>query len=117
MYARWAMGLMLHLATVSFVCVAGSLDAAAARPCTREYRPVCGLSDRGGRSTYGNACMARAAGAKILHNGECFSGPVCILLYDPVCARDAKGRLRDFGSLCEAEAANAAFVRKGTCKP
>jgi hypothetical protein len=38
--------------------------------CTFEYAPVCGES-RGQRETYGNACMARAESARIVHDGEC----------------------------------------------
>src|SRR5690606_35787620 len=38
--------------------------------CTREYAPVC--AQRGGeRRSFGNACMARADGYRILNDGEC----------------------------------------------
>ena len=91
-------------------------DAAAAKACTKEYAPVCALKRGGERVTYPNACQARAAGAKILHTGECIGGPLCIMLYDPVCARSPGGALRTYPSLCEAENANAVFVRPGPCK-
>lgn len=40
------------------------------RFCTREYRPVCAVR-RGVERTYGNACEADNAGARILFAGEC----------------------------------------------
>jgi hypothetical protein len=35
--------------------------------CTKEYRPVCGCNDQ----TYGNPCMARAAGQSVQRVGTC----------------------------------------------
>ncbi len=42
--------------------------------CTREYRPVCGVRD-GERNTYSNACEARRARARIVHQGQCRNRP------------------------------------------
>jgi hypothetical protein len=116
MYRRLSMAVILGFAAIAVLAFAGSDKAAAAKACTKEYVPVCGLSRSGEHITYGNACQARAARAKILHKGECIGGPFCILMYDPVCARDPRGILRTYPSLCAAENANAVFIRKGACK-
>lgn len=38
--------------------------------CTREYMPVCGEKRRQ-RQTFGNACMAKADGYRVISQGEC----------------------------------------------
>ncbi len=35
--------------------------------CTKQYDPVCGCNNK----TYGNACMAGAAGVRVVAKGEC----------------------------------------------
>lgn len=37
--------------------------------CTMQYDPVCGCNNK----TYGNACLAGAAGIRIIAQGECTS--------------------------------------------
>lgn len=41
--------------------------------CTQQYDPVCG-ERRGDRQTFGNACMARADGYRVISSGECRRG-------------------------------------------
>lgn len=102
------------------------LPPEAGRPaaCTFEYAPVCG-ERRGQRATYGNACMARAEGARIVHDGECRGGSAgprppggpqqaCTREYQPVCAV-RRGERRTFGNACEAEAADHRIVHGGAC--
>lgn len=91
------------------------------RFCTREYAPVCGRDGRDSR-TFGNACEARAAGYRIVREGECRreqpepeEQQFCTRQYDPVCARRG-GDMRTFGNSCEADAAGYRVVRAGECR-
>ncbi|WP_343036169.1 Kazal-type serine protease inhibitor domain-containing protein [Chelativorans alearense] len=94
--------------------------------CTFEYAPVCG-ERRGRRETYGNACMARAEGAQIVHGGECRSegaGPLppsgptqaCTREYQPVCAVKRGEERQSFPNACVAEAERARIIHEGECR-
>lgn len=87
--------------------------------CPKVFRPVCG--QRGvQRRTYGNACMATSAGARIIARGPC--QPVrprpqfCTREYRPVCAR-VRGRVtRTFPNACEARRAGGRIIHRGVCR-
>jgi hypothetical protein len=86
--------------------------------CTREYAPVCGR--RGGRErTFSNACMADAAGFRVVGYGECsrFGGDeprFCTREYRPVCAV-RRGVTRTFPNACEARSADYRIIDRGPC--
>ena len=87
--------------------------------CTREYAPVCG--QRGNdRQTFGNACLARADGYRIVSQGECRRGGrpepvVCTMDYRPVCAQRGGDR-RTFSNSCMAGADGYRVVHDGECR-
>ena len=92
----------------------------SAQACTREYRPVC-AARRGGRPrTFSNPCVARNAGARIIHRGACRGGQqaspsVCTMEHRPVCARTRHGRHQTFSNACLARNAGARVVHRGAC--
>lgn len=86
--------------------------------CTREYNPVCARSGDD-RRTFSNACMADAAGYRVIRRGECRrDGPpppqACTREYRPVCAA-RRGDVRTFPNACEARAADYRIVERGPC--
>lgn len=50
---------------ISESCIDSSLIKA--KPCTRDYRPVCGCNGQ----TYSNACVAESNGVKSYTSGKC----------------------------------------------
>lgn len=114
--------------------------------CTKEYNPVCAAETSiepcttlpcpvMHHKTFGNPCMARAAKARIVQEGECgklegtpvtqFEG-ACPAVHDPVCGKD-EGQIacitqpcpthqyQTFGNGCEASLARAAVVLDDQC--
>ncbi len=86
--------------------------------CTREYAPVCGERGRD-RQTFGNSCIARSEGFRVVGNGPCQrdgGSPIaCTQEYDPVCARRGND-VRTFGNACTARAENYRVVSEGECR-
>jgi len=114
--------------------------------CTKEYNPVCAAETVNEpcttlpcpavrHTTFGNPCMARAAKAPVIHEGECgkLEGtPVtnlegaCPAVHGPVCGKD-EGQIacitapcpthqyKTFGNSCEAGLALAAVVKDEEC--
>ena len=98
--------------------------------CTREYSPVC--AERfGERETFSNACLAEAAGYRILRGGECRRQDprpgkperpdrperphtMCQRNYDPVCARRGND-IRTFDNSCGATALDYRIIHQGPC--
>jgi hypothetical protein len=81
--------------------------------CTFQYQPVCAVARKRTLVTYGNACDARNARARIVSDGAC--NDACPHIYKPVCTRDAKGARRTFANACTAKAAKAAVIHRGRC--
>ncbi len=81
--------------------------------CTFQYQPVCAVARKRTLVTYGNACAAKAVGARIVADGAC--NDACSHLYKPVCARVAKGARKTFANECTAKAAKAEIIRRGRC--
>jgi hypothetical protein len=81
--------------------------------CTFQYQPVCAVSRKRTLITYGNACDARNARARIVSDGAC--NDACPQIYKPVCARDAKGARRTFANACTAKAAAVELIHRGRC--
>lgn len=87
--------------------------------CTREYAPVC-AERRGDRQTFGNSCVARSEGFRVVHPGECRAEQrpwerACTREYRPVCA-ERRGDRQSFNNPCEAESNGYRIIRDGECR-
>src|SRR4029077_18010548 len=60
-YCAYTEGLLCGAADASATCEARPIG------CPKDLNPVCGCDGK----DYGNACMAAAAGAGVLHSGNC----------------------------------------------
>ena len=109
-----------HFALLSGALIAGlwlaapAPAAAATKICPAIEAPVCAVTRTGARETFGNACLAQRAHARVLHSGRCI-GPICIS-FKQVCARVPGHRPQTFSSICTAEQANATVLHDGPCK-
>jgi hypothetical protein len=101
------------------VCFAGGSARAQYQPvirpgvCSFQYQPVCAVSRKRTLITYGNACDAKAARARIVSDGAC--NDACPHIYKPVCARDADGARKTYANECAAKSAKAEIIRRGRC--
>jgi hypothetical protein len=56
---------------VGFLALGGATaNTHSTKVCSMIYKPVCAVKN-GHRKTYGNACLARAAHARVIYNGHC----------------------------------------------
>ena len=103
--------------------------------CAMIYDPVCASTKKDenciGKSclivkaTYSSSCTAKADGAEILYQGECYEEAVdlpddvkyCPAVYNPVVGQ-LNNKLKEektFSNMCHLENANATFLRYGNC--
>lgn len=115
--------------------------------CTKEYNPVCGAvvstqpcgdvpCPKRVYETFGNRCMAEAARAIAVTEGECGKTEgqivegslpgICTAIYDPVCGKHDENivcittpcpshKYQTFGNQCNANFAQASTVFTGEC--
>ncbi|WP_378950644.1 Kazal-type serine protease inhibitor domain-containing protein [Mesorhizobium sp. ANAO-SY3R2] len=85
--------------------------------CSFEYAPVCGQrADR--TQTFSNACLARADGFRVIHNGQCRRAEpprACTMEFVPVCAVRGN-RWQTFSNSCLARADGFRIVHQGQCR-
>lgn len=102
------------LSCALFAMLASGPAAAAPKICSDLFKPVCAVTPKGVNETFPNACEARRAHARWLHDGRCI-GQICVF-FKQVCARVPGHRPQTFASICQAENAHATFLHDGPCK-
>ena len=93
------------------------LPSQHAGACTREFAPVCGQR-RNDRQSFANSCLAREAGFRVIHRGQCGSGSsadVCGSQVQPVCARRGNQAMM-FQNSCRAEVAGFRVTSVTACQ-
>ncbi len=94
------------------------LEEGAGSTCSRELIPVCGLDADGMEQTFDNLCLAEAAGATSITEGECEESPaICTEEFAPVCGLNEQNVRETYPNLCEAERAGAMDITEGECEP
>ena len=92
------------------------LEEDAGSTCSRERMPVCGLDADGMETTYANLCLAEAAGATEISEGECEEITVCTMEFAPVCGLNEEGMRETYSNLCMAEGDGATEITEGECE-
>ena len=102
--------LLLAALVVNYLIL--SAPARAQPKCIDIFQPVCALTKAGSIQTFGNACFAKVAGAKVISQGAC---PIfCPLIYEPVCGRK-DGKNMTYANSCVAMANGAIVLAPGKC--
>ncbi len=97
-------------------CAAPSVCAACAS-CADGFEPVCGKNF----ATYGNACLAEAAGTTVMHTSECsrYEGSACVdrsdCPFNQVCRETGQGRHCALVGTCTVDADCAAVTSVAPC--
>ncbi len=94
---------------------ADQLGTCAAIPevCTQQFEPVCGCDDQ----TYGNACMAAAAGVAVSAEGECASasGVACGARAGDTCSPDQFCKFERIAICGQADGQGVCEARPDVC--
>jgi hypothetical protein len=87
--------------------------------CGFDYTPVCARSGNY-VGTFNNACLARNAGFRTVHQGQCRAGqpslpPACTSVRAPVCAM-RNGQSHSFDNPCLAQWSGYIVTGIGACR-
>jgi hypothetical protein len=105
------------IATLMLLALGVSAEANG-KICPQVVLPVCAVDASKQLQTYNNGCMAKAAGATVLHTGPC-AGSFCpfeCVADKGVYARSVETRkINLYDDMCWAEKGFAVFVHYGKC--